>query len=724
MKYIVVLLALAACTGCSADLDRSDAEAEITAHLSNIKTYVTLDGGTHFEKSGRCNPDSTEQDGLVRYVPDGYEIPDGYKKTRVSCNYQQLYSQDLIVHAKLVPDTQEFQLTTIAGSAELISVTGIAQQDENNRRVEFQFKETYASDAFKQRLHRQDGIQTGAAQFRRYDDGWRMVSIDAGLSDSLTARPNGNGDLDAYMTWSNSIDFERALTEYRKEVEWRSAAQYQEMIKQTQYFEWGTLHLQTHPRWSPIIRFKGKWRAQCEPGVMVRSPNTPRDGTDCAALSGTHDWFQVRSDTSGIFSMCVTWSYDKANTIKCEMLNNSNVESYIDQWKLLSNPPRDQWFRLPLSNEWSPFRPNIPAFEERNDSWTQFAWRGCGDLCEFRDLNGSHDSNSRTVTNVQFKGQGFVELCYYTWRLGSGARDICRDPEPVSDNIEPAPVNPAVETTSVQAPRSSAWCKPIPEKSRSQVSIRALDGHGDVVTIEIEDNGAIVKGTGRISRGDIAGTSVLLRDPTLVMGKVPSWLTVSEGEQARLLVEFTNADGVEWAEDIPLPDYFWRALSGAATENQIIFRPVFEKSGGSRKGDPFDLNCTVQRDAAPDRFTAAGNSVRDAQTGLTWAAQDNGSDIDWNAAGNYCATLGVGWILPTVAELQGLYDSSGSLTQSCVANATCKVTPAIRLTSLWFWSGEPKGSSEAWGVSLADGTQPSSPVNNVYYWRALCVRRP
>lgn len=315
-----------------------------------------------------------------------------------------------------------------------------------------------------------------------------------------------------------------------------------------------------------------------------------------------------------------------------------------------------------------------------------------------------------------------TQSCYFFKKTTSGdiryhsVAEVCCRGHQGTDNCPSSSAD-----TLVPAPLSSAWCKPIPEKSRSQVSIRALEGHGDAVTIEIEDNGAIVKGTGSIGRGDVAGTSVLLRDPTLVMGKVPSWLTVSEGEQARLLVEFTTADGVEWAEDIPLPDYFWRALSGAATENQIIFRPVFEKSGGSRKGDPFDLNCTVQRDAAPDRFTAAGNSVRDAQTGLTWAAQDNGSDIDWNAAGNYCATLGGGWALPTMAELQGLYDESGTLRQSC-EGWNCKVTPTIRLTSHGFWSGESYDSSEAWFVSLTDDHRQLSPVVNAGI-RALCVRR-
>jgi hypothetical protein len=123
-----------------------------------------------------------------------------------------------------------------------------------------------------------------------------------------------------------------------------------------------------------------------------------------------------------------------------------------------------------------------------------------------------------------------------------------------------------------------------------------------------------------------------------------------------------------------------------------------------------------------NRFVAQGSTVEDNQTGLTWAAQDNGSDIDWNGARNYCASLGVGWTLPTVAQLQALYGSSGVQTQSC-GQWTCKVTPLIRLSSLSFWSGESSGSSEAWSVALSSGFRVSGSVGYALTGRALCVRR-
>jgi hypothetical protein len=62
------------------------------------------------------------------------------------------------------------------------------------------------------------------------------------------------------------------------------------------------------------------------------------------------------------------------------------------------------------------------------------------------------------------------------------------------------------------------------------------------------------------------------------------------------------------------------------------------------------------------RFVNNGNgTVTDTQTGLMWADRDNGSDINWSDAYNYCSGYnqgGVsGWRMPTINELQGLYNA-------------------------------------------------------------------
>ncbi|MGE3480985.1 MAG: DUF1566 domain-containing protein [Gammaproteobacteria bacterium] len=105
---------------------------------------------------------------------------------------------------------------------------------------------------------------------------------------------------------------------------------------------------------------------------------------------------------------------------------------------------------------------------------------------------------------------------------------------------------------------------------------------------------------------------------------------------------------------------------------------------------------------------------------LQWTQSDNGSDIDWDAASGYCAAKGGGWRLPTVAELQSLYDES--LAGVPCGNLTCEVSPLLRLTSFWFWSNETNGSSEAWYVTLYNGHRNLGHRSYGLDGRALCVR--
>jgi len=66
--------------------------------------------------------------------------------------------------------------------------------------------------------------------------------------------------------------------------------------------------------------------------------------------------------------------------------------------------------------------------------------------------------------------------------------------------------------------------------------------------------------------------------------------------------------------------------------------------------------------AAADRFVNNGNcTVTDTQTGLMWADKDSGSGLDWPNAKSYCEGYSgggkSGWRMPTVVELEGLYNA-------------------------------------------------------------------
>jgi hypothetical protein len=104
-----------------------------------------------------------------------------------------------------------------------------------------------------------------------------------------------------------------------------------------------------------------------------------------------------------------------------------------------------------------------------------------------------------------------------------------------------------------------------------------------------------------------------------------------------------------------------------------------------------------------------------------WADADNGADINWNEATQYCTSKGSGWRLPTSAELQASSQSGHST--PCGA-WTCKVSSNSRLTSAFFWSSEPNGSAEAWLVSLFNGNRAAIRAESRGATRALCVRQP
>ena len=133
--------------------------------------------------------------------------------------------------------------------------------------------------------------------------------------------------------------------------------------------------------------------------------------------------------------------------------------------------------------------------------------------------------------------------------------------------------------------------------------------------------------------------------------------------------------------------------------------------------------------------TQARGYWTDMATGLTWAGKDNDKNVTWKEAGKYCRDLRLAgyadWRLPSIDELQGIYDGSGY------------AAPSPRGVE-WVLAGRPKG-----GILVTGGDPWSStkamddrghPSGYAYYFdfshgwkswdpygyhggkRALCVR--
>jgi hypothetical protein len=98
------------------------------------------------------------------------------------------------------------------------------------------------------------------------------------------------------------------------------------------------------------------------------------------------------------------------------------------------------------------------------------------------------------------------------------------------------------------------------------------------------------------------------------------------------------------------------------------------------------------------RFIAYSNwTVLDTHTDLMWAAKDNGYNINWSDAKSYCENYHGGgytdWRMPTLDELEGLYDIAKAYTSECGRDA--HLTELIRLTCTALRASETRGSNAA-----------------------------
>lgn len=195
-------------------------------------------------------------------------------------------------------------------------------------------------------------------------------------------------------------------------------------------------------------------------------------------------------------------------------------------------------------------------------------------------------------------------------------------------------------------------------------------------------------------------------------------LTVNAQAQGQLAADTAKAVKVGGGEQL----IECKAANGAKVEQTLSV------DSGSQKVVNLKLAAKVTAVASgiDKRYSAPGDgTVVDSKTGLQWTQRDNAIDIKWNSARSYCSNLGTaggGWRLPSMDELEGIYDRSGTLTTSC-PKYTCEVSPLFSLSGYWYWSNQSNGSSKAWFFFLGSGSRYSATVSRANNLRALCVRR-
>jgi hypothetical protein len=129
------------------------------------------------------------------------------------------------------------------------------------------------------------------------------------------------------------------------------------------------------------------------------------------------------------------------------------------------------------------------------------------------------------------------------------------------------------------------------------------------------------------------------------------------------------------------------------------------------------------------RFIAYDNgTVLDTRTKLMWASRDNGADINWANAKSYCTNYRGGgfqdWRMPTIDELDGLYDATKQRPAACKGEVIHVATEFIDITCLGLWSSETASSDIALFIRFnGDGGEKrwEHPVQAEYF-RVLPVR--
>ena len=119
--------------------------------------------------------------------------------------------------------------------------------------------------------------------------------------------------------------------------------------------------------------------------------------------------------------------------------------------------------------------------------------------------------------------------------------------------------------------------------------------------------------------------------------------------------------------------------------------------------------------------------MRDSQTGLSWTARHSRRELSWREADDYCRALGDEpasgeWRLPSIEELAALYDPGKEEPCGSAELTTCRIDPAIDLTSPYQWSASgPQPERRAY-YDFSLGSQLTPLIRPTLTRRALCTQ--
>jgi uncharacterized caspase-like protein len=161
-----------------------------------------------------------------------------------------------------------------------------------------------------------------------------------------------------------------------------------------------------------------------------------------------------------------------------------------------------------------------------------------------------------------------------------------------------------------------------------------------------------------------------------------------EGDDLLRARDFAFTEGfVSWAG--PTNSKNARAL--AVRTQSVVSDEIRIKTVGVKNIPLSDKYKVTERNGV--YVTYSGGVVRDPWTGLDWKAGPD-RDTDWYEAKFWIEGLNIsnwGWRMPTTDELKSLYNNG---------TGSRNMTPLLKTTGWWVWSGETKKPSDARGYNF------------------------
>jgi hypothetical protein len=230
--------------------------------------------------------------------------------------------------------------------------------------------------------------------------------------------------------------------------------------------------------------------------------------------------------------------------------------------------------------------------------------------------------------------------------------------------------------------------------------------------------------------------ALMNKRPGITVSKVSG--TVRDKDSG-LFIEGAIATLAGRTDDTNDVGYFSLDLSdpstGSATHHLYIQKPGYS---------PFDKEVTpgqfldvtlgkvkpVRLDTASPPPIATHSTWTDPDTKLMWAAKDNGGDLTWAQAQDYCGTLDLAkhrdWRLPTLEEVKGIYDIRLNVPGGPGSSSGIwHVKGNLLLTGgVWVRPSKSNGEVLTYGfdVDRADPTLRDMGPDFRITKRALCVR--